>query len=140
VLQRFVLHDRQDGGNAQTVVGAQRSAFSLHPLAVNPRLYRVCLEVMGRFRCFLRHHVHVSLQDDTLTVLHACRGGLAHDDVACGVLEGLYTGLLAEVEQELLYFLQMSAGAWYLCECIEVFPDALRIQVQNFVHSFLFFV
>ena len=81
----------------------------------------------------------MGLQDDTLAVLHACRGGLAHHYVAGRVLEDLYTGLLAEVEQELLYFLKMSAGTWYLCECIEVFPDALRIQVQNFVHSFLFF-
>ena len=29
----------------------------------------------------------------------------------------------------------MSAGAGHLCQCIEVLPDALWVEVLNFVHS-----
>ena len=36
-------------------------------------------------------------------------------DITGWVLEGLHASLLAEVEQELLYFLQMSARTRYLC-------------------------
>ena len=134
VLQVLGLHHSQDGCHAQSVVGTQRGALCLHPLTVYPRLYGVGLEVMRRLRRLLRHHVHVGLQDHTLAVFHARCGRLAHHHVATLVDEGLHAGFLGEVEQELLYFLQMSARARHLCECIEVLPDALRFQVANFVH------
>ena len=105
MLQRLVLHDGHDGSNAQTVVGPQRRTLSLHPLAIYPRLYGVCLEVMCALWRLLRHHIHVRLQDDALLVLHTRCGRLAEVDVSCGVFHGIYASLLTEVEQELLDFL-----------------------------------
>ena len=71
MLQGLVLHDGHDGSHAQSVVGAQGGALSLHPLTVDPRLYGVGLEVVCRLGCLLWHHVHVGLQDDALFVLIA---------------------------------------------------------------------
>ena len=46
VLQILGLHNGHDGGNAQTVVGAEGRALGLYPFAVNPRLDGVGLEIM----------------------------------------------------------------------------------------------
>ena len=48
------------------------------------------------------------LQDHSLAVFHPCRCRFAHHDVSCRVFESLNSRLLCEVEQELLYFLEMS--------------------------------
>ena len=70
MFQRLVLHDGHDGSHAKTIVGSEGSALGLHPLAINPWLDGVRLEVMGAFRCLLGHHIHVSLQDHAFLVLH----------------------------------------------------------------------
>ena len=98
MLQGLILHDSHDGRNAETVVSAEGSALSLHPLTVNPCLDRVSLEVMGRVGSLLGHHVHVSLKHHCLAVLHARRGRLTHNDIVGRVLESLYANLLGEVE------------------------------------------
>ena len=115
VLQVFRLHDGHDRGHAQSVVGSQCRALGLHPLAVDPRLYGIGLEVVCRLRRLLWHHVHVGLQDDAFTVLHAWRGRFAEHDVAGGILKGLHACLFSKLQQELLYFFEMSAGTRHLC-------------------------
>ena len=105
VFQVFRLQDGHDGRHTQTVVGTERRVLGLHPFAVDPRLDGVGFKVVRRFGCFLRHHVHVGLQDDAFAVLHAKRGGLPHHDVLGGVDEGFHADLLGKVKQELLYFL-----------------------------------
>ena len=134
VLEGVVLHDRHDGSHAQTVVSTQRGAAGLDPLAVDVGLDGVDLEVVLRLGSLLGHHVHVGLHGDALAVLHARGRGLAHHDVAGGVLEGLHAHLLGEVEQELLDFLNMSRGTGNLRQRIEVAPDARRFQFLNLVH------
>ena len=105
VLQVLVLHDSHNGSDAQTIVGTECRASGFHPFAVNPWPYGVGLEVVGRLGCLLRHHVHMSLEDDALLLLHTRCSRLAEHDVAGRVFESLDAGLFAEVEQELLYFL-----------------------------------
>ena len=70
VLQRPVLHNGHNGGHTQAIVSTEGCALGLHPFSVNPRLDRVGFKIMGAFWCLLRHHVHVSLQDDALAVFH----------------------------------------------------------------------
>ena len=139
VLQGLVLHDGHDRGHAETIISTKRGALCLHPFAVNPRLDGVGLEVVLRLGCLLRHHVHVGLQDDALAVLHSRRSGFAHVDVSGRIFHGIHAAFLAEVEQELLDFLQMSARTRHLCQFVEVAPDTFRLKVLNFVHvSFRF--
>ena len=82
---------------------------------------------MLRLGSLLWHHIHVCLQDDALTIFHSRACGLAHYDVACQVLEYLYASFCAEVEQELLDFVEVTTWAWHLCECEEILPDALGL-------------
>ena len=134
MLEGVVLHDCHDGCHAQTVVSAEGGAAGLDPLAVDVGLDGILLEVVLRLGRLLGHHVHVGLHGDALAVLHAGSSGLAHYDVAGGVLEGLHTDLLGEVEQILLDFLNMSRGTGNLRQRIEVAPDARRFQFFNLVH------
>ena len=71
VLQGLILHDGHNGSHAQTIICAKRSALGLYPLTVDPRLDGIGLEIMGTFRCLLRNHIHVSLQDDAFLLLHS---------------------------------------------------------------------
>ena len=61
-----------------------------------------------------------------LATFEARSSGLAHDDVTCIVHEGLYANLLTEVEKELLHGLKISRWTGHLCQCIKMFPHALR--------------
>ena len=105
MLQTLVLHDSHDGCYTQTIVGSEGGALGLYPLTIYPWLDGIGLEIMGTLRCLLRNHIHMSLKDDTLLLLHTRRGWLAHHNVVSRILEHLNTGLFAEIKQELLYFL-----------------------------------
>ena len=85
----------------------------------------------------LWHHIHVGLQNDTFLILVARGGGLAEMNITGRILHGIYASLLSEVNQELLDFVEMSTGTGYLCQCIEILPDALGLKFLNFVHSFI---
>ena len=137
VLQVGSLHDGHDGSHAETIVGTQGSALGSHPVAVNIGLYGVVDKVVCRVLVLLWHHVHVCLQNGGFSVFHTGCGRLAHHDVLSLVFVGLNTCTLGKVEQELLYFLQVSGWSWYLCQRIEVSPDAFRFQVFDFAHSII---
>ena len=108
MLQCLILHHSHDGSYTQSVVGTQCCALGLHPLAINPWLDGISLKVMGTLGSLLWYHIHVCLQDNTLLILHTRSSGFTHHDVVSGVLKSFYTCLLSKIEQELLYFLQMS--------------------------------
>ena len=135
VRQRVVLHDCHDGGDSHSVVSTEGGVASTHPFAVNVGLNRVVLKVVRTVWSLLRHHVHVSLEGDILSVFHAGRGRFAHDDVAGFVLEGGDTFFFCPVKQELLHLLEMTGGAGNLCQQIKVFPNSLRLKICNFTHN-----
>ena len=140
VLDVRALHDSHDGSHADAIVAAQRRTFCFHPIAVNISLDGICLEVMIALIHLLRHHIHVSLQNCALAVFLARSGGLAHHDVLGIVLEGFNAMLLCPIEQELLYFLQVSAWTWDLRQEIKVLPNNLRIEVFNKLCHILFVI
>ena len=86
----------------------------------------------------LWHHIHVSLQQCSLTVLIAWGSRFAHDDISTSVLEGLYTDFCCKVEKELLYFLQVTRRTWHLCQCVKVAPDGCWLQIADFTHNITF--
>ena len=108
MLQVFGLHHSHDGSYAQTVIAAQSGAVGTYPVTVDDSLYRVGLKVVLAVLGLLWHHVHVGLQDNSLSVFETRSSGFTHNDVACWILESLYASLLGEVEQESLYFFKMS--------------------------------
>ena len=108
MLQALVLHDRHDGRNAYTVVSTKRRIVGIYPSVHDMGRDRVGLEVMIAVGSFLRHHVHVRLQQNSLTVLISRCGRLAHDDIAAGIHVCLDTDSCSKVQQELLHLLWMS--------------------------------
>ena len=90
-------------GYAYTVVGSKRGAFCLHPFAVNPCLDRVFKEVMYGIGCFLRDHIHVSLDDDSTAVLVSRSGRNPYDDVAGFISDSVHITLFGPFENVLAY-------------------------------------
>ena len=108
MLQVLSLHHSHDGSYTQTVVATQGGLVGTYPVTVDDGLDWVVLEVVVAFRSLLRHHIHVCLHDNTLSVLHAWSSRFAHHDVSGSILESLYASFLCPVEQISLNFLQMS--------------------------------
>jgi hypothetical protein len=108
VLQCVILHDGHDGCYTQSVIGTQCGTTCAHPISIYVAVDGIFLKVMCTLGCLLWHHIHVGLQYDTLAVFQTGGGGFAHNDVACFVHEGFYANLLAEVEQEFLYWFKVT--------------------------------
>ena len=135
-LQRAVLHGRvfqgcQAKGYADTVVGTQRGTVGRHPFPIDIGVDGIFQEIVRGIGSLLRHHVHMTLHDNALAVLHAGRGGNADDDVPCVVLDGIKAVRNAPIIQILNYFPFVLGGTGNLCEGIKVLPDHLGFQFLN---------
>ena len=82
MLNIIGLEDGQLDGTAYAVVGTQRGALGLQPLAVDVGLDGVAVEVKVNVDQLVAHHVHVALQDDRGALLVARRGRLADEHIA----------------------------------------------------------
>ena len=82
MLQVLGLKHSHDGSHSQPVVGSERCSIGLYPVAVHVCLNGVLGKVVHLIVVLLRNHVHVCLQDNPLTVLHARRGRFADNDIA----------------------------------------------------------
>ena len=75
--------DGEFDGAADTVVGAEGGSLSGEPFAIDVGLDGILVEVEHHVYEFVAHHIHVTLQDHGLAVLHARGGRFADDHVAC---------------------------------------------------------
>ncbi|MNG65265.1 hypothetical protein D3C79_235260 [compost metagenome] len=101
MFDAVVSQYRQRGSHADAVVGAQRGAARLDPLAVDIRLNRILGEVVHGVVIFLRHHIQVRLQGNRLTVFHAFGGRLAQQDIAHLIAFGMQILLFGPCEDVL---------------------------------------
>ena len=129
-LQRAMLHGRVfQGGQGQryanAVVRAQRGAVRRYPFAVYIGADGICEEIVRTVGGFLRHHVHVALQDNALAVFHAGRGRNTDDDIAGIVLDGLKAMGLAPVVQVVDDLALVLGRARDLSKCVEILPHYL---------------
>ena len=114
-------------GHANAVIGSQRGALGLHPLAVYPGLDGIMVKVERHILVLLAHHVHVALQDDGLAVFHARGGRFADDDIACIVPAGVQTQLLPIGKQEVNHFFLPLGRAGHTGYLIETIKHTSRI-------------
>ena len=120
-------------GHTDAIVGAKRGALCLHPLSVHVSLNGVLCEIECDVAVLLADHIHVTLQYDGLTVLHAGRGRLADDDVARFVASGVEVQFASEVEQEvdhLLFLFRRTGYLVHLCKALE-YTLGLKVIVHN---------
>ena len=123
VLHRLVEHHGQRGGHADTAVGAQRRTFGPDPLAVDTRADGIVVEVELHIGVLFADHVHVRLEDHGCALLHARRGGLAHHDVADGVLFIFDMVLFGEIDQKINDFALLLRRTRHTRDGVELFPD-----------------
>ena len=76
VLYAIILHNGQDSRYADTVISTERCAVSRHPLAIDICLDGVVDKVEHLVVILLWHHIHVSLNNDTLSILITRCSGL----------------------------------------------------------------
>ena len=82
VFQSVVFKDCHDSSDPQTIVSSQRSALCLYPITVNIGFDGIFCKVMNGIVIFLRHHIHVRLQDDALAIFHTRSGRLTDNDIS----------------------------------------------------------
>ena len=86
MLYGGVSQDSESCCDSDTIVGTESRTLSVNPSVGNMRLDRILVEVMLYVTILLADHIHVTLEDDGLTVLHAWCSTLADDYIARLVL------------------------------------------------------
>ena len=135
VRNGVVFEDGHDGGNGHTVVCTQSGVARTHPISVDPCFDGVGFKIMGRVWCLLGHHVGVTLEGDGLSIFHARRSWLVHQDISCIIERGFNVAFGSPLEEKLLNLFQVSRRARHLGEEMEVAPDSFGLQFENFAHK-----
>mmetsp|Transcript_28255 Transcript_28255/g.90386 ORF Transcript_28255/g.90386 Transcript_28255/m.90386 type:complete len:287 (+) Transcript_28255:2468-3328(+) len=108
----LILQQREDGGAADAVVGAERRALRRQPLPLGVadagEADGVRVEVELRVGVLLAHHVHVALEHDRGGVLAAVAPGKLEHEVAHVVLLPLEAALIGEGLHEILHRLLLA--------------------------------
>ena len=86
---------RQFHGASDTVISTQRRTLSCQPLAIDIGLDGIVIEINLVIHQFVTHHVHMTLQDNGLAVLHTLRSWFANDNIARFIHFGVQSVALA---------------------------------------------
>ena len=113
-------------GTADSIVGTQRGTLCRQPLSIDIGFDGVVVEVYLVVHQLVAHHVHVALQNDGLTVLHAFGGRFTDDDVARLVDFSIQSVALAPRLQVLNHLLFTLRRAWNLVNLRKLFEDYSR--------------
>ena len=121
----LVSQNSQCRCHTDTVVSTQRRAVSRHPFAVvlYIGLNGIFLKIKHFIAVLLRHHVHVSLQNNARMVLHACTRRLTNQHIADLVLQRLQTKALAVTNQEVCDLFTFTARTRNLRKAVETVPQ-----------------
>lgn len=123
VAQFFVGENGEYHGNANAVVGTERGAVGVYPVAFDDGADRVFAEVMHGVAVFLRDHVKVRLQDDAGFVFAPGTACLAYADIAACIAFDGQAEAGGFVKDVLLDFFFLVRGARDLRDLVEVLPD-----------------
>jgi len=139
VGQFGVSHHRHGGSYSHSVVSAKGCPFCLDPSLVNPGLNGIFLKIKFLVGILLRHHVNMSLKDNSLAVLHPLCGRFSEDDVSGFVNDGLKAVFLPELLHEFRHPVLLLGRTRDLCYFIEIFPQKLWFKIFNFTHNYFCF-
>ena len=99
MLNVVALQQRQFHSTADTVVGTQCSTLGSQPLTINIGLDGVIVEVNLIVYQLVTYHIHVTLKDNGLTILHSRSGRFTNDDITCLINVGSQSAALTPLFQ-----------------------------------------
>lgn len=129
MLEGVVSKDSHSRSYTHAIVRTKGGAIGSNPLAVDVRLDGVSFEIEVLVGVLLRHHVHVTLEDDTRVAFVTRSGGFADDDVADFVDDGFEVERAAIVGEEFGDFFTFAGRAGNLGEAVESFPNLSWLQI-----------
>ena len=107
MLNVVAVKDGQLDSTANAIVGTQCGAFGCEPFAINVGANGIGVKVEVYVDKLVAHHVHVTLKNHRLAILHAFGGRLANNHVAGFVYAGVKSTALAPVLQIVNHLLFM---------------------------------
>ena len=125
----LVFHNCHCKGNADAVVGTESGSLGTQPFTEHFSFDGIGEEIVLGLGGLLRHHVHVSLQDNAAAVLVTLGCGSAHDHVSGFVCEGVDTFLLSPLQQECAHFFLVLRGTRLTGQKVEIVPNVLRFKI-----------
>ena len=114
VLDILRLQNSHNRRYTDTVIRAERRAVSSYPIAVDVSLDSVLLEIEYLIAILLGNHIDVSLQNDTLAILHTLGCGFANQYVVSLVLHHFQALLLSKSDDVSTNRLLVERGVRYL--------------------------
>ena len=132
VLHRFVEQHGQRSGHADTAVGTQRRALGPDPPAVDARADGIVVEIELHVGILLADHVHMRLEDHRRASFEARRRGLAHHDIADGILFILDIVFFGETDQKVDDLALLFRRTRNARDGVELLPHEAGLQRGNF--------
>ena len=123
MLDVVAVKDGKFHSHTDTIVGTQGRPLGTHPLPVNIGSDTLLVKIYRQLWQTVAHHIHVTLEDNRLTVLIARGGSFADDNVAHLVDNSLQTMALTKVLQVLNHLLFTLRRAWNFVNLRKLFED-----------------
>ena len=128
VSHAVILKDCEDCSHTDTIVCAKSCAVCSHPLAIDVSLDWVVDEVKHLVVVLLWHHIHMRLQNDTLSVLHTRSRWLCHIYIARLVHRVLDVVRHGKVHQILANLILAVRWVRYVTNLSKVLPHQCWVQ------------
>ena len=132
MFQAAVDEHRHSCGHTDSVVGTERGAAGLHPVAVDIGFNRILEEIVFNVVVLLGHHVHMGLKYHRRRIFMTRRGGFGHHHIAHLIGTHGYGVFLCEIEEKRTNLFFMTGGTRNFRDRVEAFPDELRLKVFYF--------
>ena len=108
--------------HSDAVVGAESSAVSAHPFAIDDGFDWVVVEVVLHISIFFAHHVHVTLHHNARGVFATRSGGAEHSHIA-GIVDFVSDVVIfSEVDEKLSDFTFFFRRARHSCDVVKDVP------------------
>ena len=138
MLDVVAVEDGEFDGTTDTIISTKCCALRFHPLTIDIGLDGILVEIKLHIHEFVAYHIHVTLEDDGLSVLQASGGRLADDDVARLVNNSLQVVAFTKLLQVLNHLLLVLGRARNLVDFSKLLEHASRFQF-DFLHLIMLF-
>ena len=132
MLDAGIIENRQRIRDSDTVIAAQRRLICPNPFAIGLKAQTLFFHIQIAVRCFLAHHIQMSLQNDRLGVFHARRRRCKYNDVVVFVLYIAQTALFCEFHTEIANRLCVARAVRNCTQLLKNCKHTFRLQlIQN---------
>ena len=131
----IVVQNCQRDGGSNAVISAQRRAYSMDEISFDGKIQAFLLHILGTVRCFLAHHVQMSLQNHRLRIFVTDAGSFDDDYIMHRILMDFQSSRLCKIHAPVADSLGITGTVRNGTEFFKIMKDAFRLQMLQYSHE-----